>query len=231
MKILVAEDNPTTAVLMRGILTRHGYSVVLAGNALEAISVLTSEPDIQGVITDVMMPDASGLDLLRAMNENESWRKLPTIVTSVRDDRETVAAAVRLGCKRYILKPVHPAQLIEIVASIFGQEPAVLTDSPEVIRRYSLTVDVYRQIAGSFSLQIDQAVVTLQSWSSNPSRMGRQEFTPIVESATLLGAERLLAVLHEVTTAAGTPELPLPLRVRLLEELRVVKQRLSSQAV
>ncbi len=231
MKILIAEDNPTTAVLMKGILTRQGYAVFLAGNALEAISVLTSEPDIQGVITDIMMPDSSGLDLLRAMNENDSWRKLPTIVTSVRDDRETVTEAARLGCKRYILKPVHPAQLIEIVVSIFGQEPAVLMDSSEVIRRYSLSVDAYRQIAGSFSLQIDEAAATLQTWSSNHSRVGRQEFTPIVESATLLGAERLLAVMAEVTTVAGTPELKLSLRVRLLEELRAVKQRLSSQAV
>ena len=48
MKILVAEDNAVTATLMTGVLTRHGYAVVLARNGSEALSLLRSDPDIQG---------------------------------------------------------------------------------------------------------------------------------------------------------------------------------------
>ena len=230
MKILVAEDNAVTATLMKGILTRHGYLVVQARNGLEAISALTADPGIQGVITDVMMPESSGLDILRAMRENDSWRELPTIVTTVRDDPGTVAEAVQLGCKGYVLKPVRAAQLIEKVVSIFGQEGAVLADSQEVIRRYSLEVEAYAQIARNFVAQIDQAVARLQSWSSDHTPVGRDEFTSIVETATLLGAERLLAILDEVSAAGGASKLDLPRRVHLLEEMRQVKQMLRPHA-
>ena len=231
MKILVAEDNAITATLMKGILTRHGYTVVLARNGLEAMSVLASDPGIQGVITDVMMPESSGLDLLRAIRGNESWRHLPTIVTTVRDDHETVAEAVQLGCNGYVLKPVRPAHLIDKMVSIFGQEKTVLASAPDVIRHYSLDADAYRQIARNFTQQIDQAVSRLQHWSSNLPSVGREEFTPLVESATLLGAERLLAVLDEVSTTAGTPQLSPSIRTRLMDELRLVKQMLSIQIV
>ena len=61
MKILVAEDNAVTATLMTGILTRHGYTVVLARNGTEALRLLGSDPGIQGVITDIMMPESGGL--------------------------------------------------------------------------------------------------------------------------------------------------------------------------
>jgi CheY-like chemotaxis protein len=229
MKILVAEDNAVTATLVKGILTRHGYTVVQAKNGLEAMHILASEPGIQGVITDIMMPESSGLDLLRAMRENDSWREIPTIVTTVRDDPETVAEAVHLGCKGYVLKPVRPAHLLERVVSLFGQEGAVLRDSQEIIRRYSLNEEGYRQIAVNFGLKIDAAVARLQSCSSNRSPVRREEFIPIVECATLLGAERLLAVLDDVSTNAGTAEISLPMRVRLLEEFRRVKQMLSPQ--
>ncbi len=70
MKILVAEDNAVTATLMMGVLSRAGHSVVLAPNGSEALELLRSNPDIQGVITDIMMPESSGLDLLQALQEH-----------------------------------------------------------------------------------------------------------------------------------------------------------------
>jgi CheY-like chemotaxis protein len=93
MKILVAEDNAVTATLMTGVLTRAGYSVVLAPNGSEALGLLRCSPDIQGVINDIMMPESSGLDLLQALRAHQPWRKLPTIVITVRDDAETVEEA------------------------------------------------------------------------------------------------------------------------------------------
>ena len=85
MKILVVEDNTVTATLMTGILTRHGYTVVLARTASVALTQLGAEPDIQGVITDIMMPGSSGLDLLQALRTHQTWRNLPTIVTTGRN--------------------------------------------------------------------------------------------------------------------------------------------------
>jgi two-component system chemotaxis response regulator CheY len=229
MKILLAEDNAVTATLMKGILARHGYEVVLAHNGSEAVCLLGSVPDIEGVITDVMMPESSGLDLLRAMRENEAWRDLPAIVITVRDDGETVAEAAALGCKEYILKPIRPARLIERLAKVFRPDKVVLMSSAEVVSRYSLSPETYRKIARNFSVQIDQAIALVQGWPANQPVVDRGNFVPIVESATLMGAERLIAATEEVSSGDGSAQMTPQKCAHILDELKRVQQALSIQ--
>lgn len=229
MKILVAEDNSVTATLMSGILTRHGYTVVLARNGSEALRLLESNADIQGVITDIMMPESSGLDLLRALRAHEEWRNLPTIVTTVRDDSETVTVAVSLGCKEYILKPFRPARLIERVEKVFRKNKAILMSSAQVISTYSLNLETYRRISDVFAAQVDEAIVALQNWSTNPSTIRRVEIAPIMESATVLGAECLLAALEEAAPALRSSQLQPDQCARLLEQLQLVREARSRQ--
>ncbi len=229
MKILLAEDNVVTATLMRGILTRHGYTVVLARNGTEALSLLDTEPGIQGVITDVMMPESSGLDLLRALREHKSRCNLPAIVTTVRDDKETVAEAVRLGCKGYILKPIRPSRLIETVMSVFVPDRAILTNPTEVMERYSLDSEAYARIARNFAVQVDQTIAMLEVWQVDSTPIRREQFTPIVESAILLGAEGLLTVMGEISPASGSAQLTQPQCADMMEKLRQVRQALSKQ--
>jgi CheY-like chemotaxis protein len=229
MKILLAEDSTVTAMLMTGILTRHGYTVVLARNGSEALSLLASDPDIQGVITDIMMPESSGLDLLRAMKAHPSWKNLPTIVTTARDDRATVAEAVALGCHEYVLKPVRPASLIERVTKVFPPEKVILMGSAEVISRYSLTAEKYGSIAKSFAIEVDHTISALQRRSMSDPNARRVDLIPIMEGATLLGAERLAAALEETTPSTEASSLN-PLQVANLEkELQLVRTALRSQ--
>jgi DNA-binding response OmpR family regulator len=229
MKILVAEDNAVTATLMTGVLTRQGYTVVLARNGTEALSLLRSHPDIQGVITDIMMPESSGLDLLRALRGHAAWNNLPTIVTTVRDDRETVAEAVSLGCKEYLLKPVRPARLIERVTKVFRQEKVILMSSAEVISHYSISPETYRKIAENFAIQVDHTLAALQAWPADYANAASVDFIAIMEGATLLGAERLAAALEEISPAAGSPSLSRLQGSHLVEELQRVHKALSDQ--
>jgi len=229
MKILVAEDNAVTATLMTGILTRHGYTVVLARNGTEAVKLLRSDPEIEGVITDIMMPESSGLDLLRVLRGHEAWKNLPTIVTTVRDDRETVAEAVSLGCQEYILKPVRPARLIERVTKVFRPDKVVLMSSPEVINRYSLSPETYRRIAKKFAAQVDGTLAELQDWGGNDAGAPPVDFIQIMEGATLLGAERLVAGLEKISAPAAPLRLN-PFQVATIEEeLLLVRKALRSQ--
>jgi CheY-like chemotaxis protein len=230
MKILVAEDNAVTATLMMGILTRHGYTVVLARNGSEGLSLLGSDPDIQGVITDIMMPESSGLDLLQALREHETWRNLPTIVTTVRDDPGTVTQAVSLGCKEYILKPIKPARLIERVTRVFRDKKVILMSSEEVIGQYSLSLETYRKIAKNVATQVDDTIVALQNWSTSQANVPSVAFIPLMESATLLGAERLMATLEDASPALGSQPLTPLQGAHLLEELQLVRKALSSQS-
>ena len=224
MKILVAEDNVVTSTLMRGVLTRHGYTPVMVRTGVEALEALRSDPGIQGVITDIMMPESGGLDLLAAMREHPVWCNLPTIVTTVRDDRQTVAMAVSLGCRDYILKPIRPTHLIDRVEKIFRQKKNVLMSSQDVITRYSLEAEVYGQIARKFAQQVDQAIAALHDWTTHPQDAGREGFTPIMESATLLGAERLCDVMEKISAHEGTPHLTPAQCDLLMQELKQVRE-------
>lgn len=227
MKILVAEDNTVTATLMSGVLTRHGYTVVLARNASEAVTLLGSEPDIQGVITDIMMPGSSGLDLLQSLQNHVTWRNLPTIVTSVRDDPATVSHAAALGCRDYILKPVRPARLIERVSKVFPLEKVILGSASDIMSRYSLNLDAYRKILGNFASQVDKSIALLQYALTSSTAIHREDLIPLMESSTLLAAERLLAALEEASLAlAVTPLVPAQC-AKLVEELRLVQNVLN----
>jgi CheY-like chemotaxis protein len=229
MKILVAEDNTVTATLMTGILTRHGYDVVIARNGTEALSLLSSHPDIQGIITDIMMPGSSGLDLLRALQQHETWRSLPTIVTTVRDDPETVSKAASLGCREYILKPIRPARLVARLAKVFPQEKVTLESSDKVMSRYSMSPETYRKIAGGFAAQVEKAIADLQIAVMSPASFRRDDLIPLTESSTLLGAERLLAALEEASCGLVTkPSMPMQFG-HLLEELDLVRKALSGR--
>jgi CheY-like chemotaxis protein len=229
MKILVAEDNAVTATLMTGVLTRHGYAVVLARNGTEALSLLRSHPDIKGVITDIMMPESSGLDLLRALRGHAAWKNLPTIVTTVRDDRETVAEAVALGCKEYLLKPVRPARLIERVTKVFRPDKVILMSSAEVISHYALSAETYRKIAESFAVQVNHALAALHTWPADYAKLAAEDLNAITEGATLLGAERLAAALEESSPATGSSPLNPTQAAKLEEELQRVRKALGEQ--
>ena len=231
MKILVVEDNPVTGTLMVGILTNSGHATRLAQSVSEALHLLSSEPDIEGVITDVMMPDVSGLDLLRTLRESPKWRDLPAIVTTVRDDRETVMQAAALGCKQYILKPINPAKLLEKVAQCFKQERVVLMNPGEVTSRFGLSPEVYPKIAKTFALQVDRAMAALENRRANPSVNSSIDFTQITEGATLLGAERLAAKLAEVSAETYGNWSCSPLVASLLHELQLVQEALRNLSV
>jgi CheY-like chemotaxis protein len=229
MKLLVVEDNPVTATLMTNALSRNGYTVVQARNGSDALSLLGSEPDIAGVITDIIMPEASGLDLIRTLKNHAVWRNLPIIVTTARDDRETVKQAASLGCKQYILKPVRPAVLMERVAKVFPREKVVLMNAQDVVNRYALSSEAYLTIAKDFTAQVDKTIEALQLPPARGATRPAVDLVPIMETATLLGAERLVAILEDVGVATDSPKSKRLGTASLLEELELVRKALRSQ--
>jgi hypothetical protein len=119
--------------------------------------------------------------------------------------------------------------LIERVTKVFQPKKVILMSSPEVISRYSLNAETYRKIAKNFAIQIDHAIAELQAWETDYAGVLQVDFIQIMEGATLLGAERLLAALEEASPSAGSPPLN-PLQVASLEkELQLVRKALSIQ--
>ena len=107
-QILLAEDDELILKTLEHKLTKDGYEVVLTRNGKEAINNIKSST-FDLIITDIMMPFASGLEIINAVNENN--KKTPVIVLSSLGQEETVVEAFNLGADDFIVKPFSPIEL------------------------------------------------------------------------------------------------------------------------
>ncbi|MEO6719503.1 MAG: response regulator transcription factor [Ferruginibacter sp.] len=109
MKILIAEDEPIMLKTMELKLSRDGHLVMTVNNGRDAIRLI-GENDFDLVITDIMMPYTSGLEILGFV-KNKSGKKLPVIVLSAMGQENVVVEAFNLGADDYITKPFSPNEL------------------------------------------------------------------------------------------------------------------------
>lgn len=103
MKILVAEDEPMLLKTIELKLKKEGYEVVSTSDGRQAIEQIEKEvPDL--IITDIMMPYASGLEIISFVRKSIT-RKTPIIILSAMEQEKVVMEAFELGADDYITKP------------------------------------------------------------------------------------------------------------------------------
>lgn len=116
-RIFVVDDDDQIRRLMRRLLTRAGYAVEdfgLGATALDAIRV--RPPDL--VLLDLMLPDASGNDILDQIRDNPSTRLLPVVMMTGGGTREDRLRAQRSGVTDFLAKPVAAEELLPRVKSL-----------------------------------------------------------------------------------------------------------------
>lgn len=109
MVILIAEDDELILRTIEHKLLKEGYDVILSRNGKEAIEhIKNSEVDL--IITDIMMPFVSGIEILSALNLME--KKIPVIMLSSMGQEEVILTAFDLGASDFIVKPFSPNELM-----------------------------------------------------------------------------------------------------------------------
>jgi DNA-binding response OmpR family regulator len=109
MKILIAEDEPIMRKTLELRLKKDGHEVIAAADGREALQHLSdTNPDL--VITDIMMPYASGLEIVGEVKK-KSEKKIPVIILSSMGQENVVVEAFNLGADDYITKPFSPNEL------------------------------------------------------------------------------------------------------------------------
>jgi signal transduction histidine kinase len=104
-RILVAEDEVDLRGFIVGVL-KESYNVDAAGDGAEALELLKQHrPDL--VLTDVMMPGTSGLDLCRAIKEDPSLQHIPVILLTARGENEAALEGYEAGADDFVSKPFH----------------------------------------------------------------------------------------------------------------------------
>lgn len=107
MKILVAEDDELMLKALEFRLKKDGHELILTRNGMEAIQKI-AQHDPQLIITDIMMPFSSGLELVGTVRKNS---RVPIIVLSGMGQESVVMEAFKLGADDYITKPFSPNEL------------------------------------------------------------------------------------------------------------------------
>ncbi|MHB1922689.1 MAG: response regulator transcription factor [Chitinophagaceae bacterium] len=109
MKILIAEDEPIMLKTLELRLKKDGHEVICTSDGREAmIQIRAQQPDL--VITDIMMPFASGLEIVGLVKQ-EMDKKIPIIILSSMGQENVVLEAFQLGADDFITKPFSPQEL------------------------------------------------------------------------------------------------------------------------
>jgi phosphoserine phosphatase RsbU/P len=111
MRVLVAEDDPTSLRLLVVLMDRWGYDVVTAEDGSQAWDVLRASPPPQMAVIDWMMPEVDGPELCRRVRERNRDGYTYLILLTARDDTEDVIAGLESGADDYITKPFNHAEL------------------------------------------------------------------------------------------------------------------------
>lgn len=107
-RVLVVEDEPEVRKFIRASLSSHGYRVIEAASASEAVALSTSHnPEL--ILLDLGLPDGDGIELTKRLRE---WSKVPIIVISARGCEEDKVAALDAGADDYLTKPFGVNELL-----------------------------------------------------------------------------------------------------------------------
>lgn len=105
--VLVVDDDPQNCDLLARRLLQEGYEVVQAAGGHEALARLRSDPTIDVVLLDVLMPDLGGFEVLVTLKGDEKLRHIPVIMISALDQLESVVRCIQNGADDYLGKPFN----------------------------------------------------------------------------------------------------------------------------
>jgi len=126
-RILIIDDEPQITRVLRAAMSAQGYDVRTANDPEEGLQVFKDwPPDL--VITDLMMPGMSGVDVTRAIR---SRAKTPVLILSVRDHERTKVEALDAGADDYVTKPFSIQELLARVRAHLRRAPERTTAAIE----------------------------------------------------------------------------------------------------
>lgn len=139
--VLVVEDEPPMRKFIRASLVSHGYRVLEAERAVEAMALVTSHrPEI--VLLDLGLPDGDGLDVTRQIRE---WSPVPIIVLSARGREDDKVTALDAGADDYLTKPFGVNELLARMRVALRHAPSEGGTSPQAFTFGDLTIDLVRR--------------------------------------------------------------------------------------
>ncbi|MGH7650572.1 MAG: response regulator [Gemmatimonadaceae bacterium] len=119
--ILVADDEPHIGRIIKMKLEQGPFRVTLAYDGQEALDLINGDEVVDLALLDLMMPKLSGLDVLKAIRQQERFKDLPCIILTAGGDAKHERDALALGATQFLTKPFSPKKLYALVARLTGE--------------------------------------------------------------------------------------------------------------
>ena len=119
-RVLVADDEPHIGHIIRLKLEQGPYQVVLVSSGTEALEHLRGDEPIDVVLLDIMMPGATGLEVLEEARAMPHRRDTPIIILTAKGQDADRRQALELGATDFFTKPFSPKKLLARVDELFG---------------------------------------------------------------------------------------------------------------
>ena len=221
--ILIIEDEPDLAELVRFHLEQAGFAAEVAHSGREGLDAIRrARPAL--VVLDLMLPDLSGTDVCREVRTDPKLRDLPVLMLTARADEVDRVVGFELGADDYVTKPFSPRELVLRVRAILRRAEGEPEHAP-VLRRGALQLDTERHRCSVDGASIDLTAKEfrlLEVLMSRPGHvMTRQRLLDDVWGSDITVTERTIDThlkrLREKLGAAGD----------LIETVRGVGYRLA----
>jgi CheY-like chemotaxis protein len=123
--VVVIDDEPETAELFAEMVRMMGYRAFKSSGGLQAVALI-AEMTPAVVLMDVMMPELSGLDILRIMRREPRLARIPVVIVSAKGLPSDIRAGINAGAVSYLTKPIAFAELRAAV-----EKAVQMTDSQD----------------------------------------------------------------------------------------------------
>ncbi|MBV4533061.1 response regulator [Pseudomonas farsensis] len=118
-QILLVDDEQEALEELAEMLEGQGFCCHTASSVKAALQQLTRHPDVALVITDLRMPEESGIGLIQRLRDHTARQHLPVIVMSGHADMDDVSDLLRLQVLDLFRKPIYHARLLETLDNLF----------------------------------------------------------------------------------------------------------------
>jgi len=191
-RILIADDEASIGTYLRDVLTDEGYQVTLAGSGLAAVAAAEREaPHL--VITDLVMPDLGGLEVLKRVREAHPETRV--LVMTAFAAVETAIEAMKLGALDYLIKPLATDELTHHVRRALSE--LSLAREVEVLKREVRRTGADQPLLGDApAMMAVRAVI---------ARAAGQDSTVLVRGETGTGKELVARALHAAASQRPGP--------------------------
>ncbi len=150
-RVVLAEDDPNQAKIVKLYLEREGHSVVVADNGLAALEeVRQREPDL--LILDVMMPKLDGHDVCRILRQESD---VPILLLTAKSSEDDVLIGLDLGADDYVTKPYRPRELMARVRALLRRSGRSSDAQDSTINHGELEMDPARRLATVSGERVD----------------------------------------------------------------------------